>query len=162
MVLVKAYTDKIIVYHESTIIAVHIRSYLNHDWCIQLKHYLRTLYKKPGALHKSTAMLQADTKIKNIFEHYYSKDAKTFLEILEVIYEKGVDAVEEALKELELISPLDMSIEKVRSLCDHAEETKCSIKRDYTDVLSEKSRTSLSLYNQLTIFQVEEQRKGKI
>lgn len=162
MVLVKAYTDKIIVYHESTIIAVHTRSYLNHDWCIQLKHYLKTLYKKPGALHKSTAMLQADTKIKNIFEHYYSKDAKTFLEILEVIYEKGIDAVADALKELELISPLDMSVEKVKSLCDHAAETKCSIKRNYTDVLSEKSRTSLSLYNQLAGLQADENIKGAI
>lgn len=162
MALVKAYTDKIIVYHESIIVAVHTRSYLNHDWCIQLKHYLKTLYKKPGALHKSTAMLQADTKIKNIFEHYYSKDAKTFLEVLEVIYEKGVDSVTDALQDLERISPLDMSVEKVKSLCDHAEETKCSIKRDYTDVLSKKSRTSLSLYNQLAGLQVDEQWKGAV
>ncbi|WP_185650772.1 IS21 family transposase [Clostridium sp. DJ247] len=162
MVLVKAYTDKIIAYHENSIVAVHTRSYLNHDWCIQLKHYLKTLYKKPGALHKSTALLQADTKIKNIFEHYYSKDAKTFLEVLNVIYEKGVDVVTDALRELERISPLDMSVEKVKSICDHAEETRCSTKKDYTDMLSEKSRTSLSLYNQLAGLQSEEQWKGAV
>ncbi len=162
MLLVKAYTDKIIVYHENTIVAVHTRSYLNHDWCIKLNHYLKTLYRKPGALHKSTALLQSDTKIKKIFEHYYSRDAKTFLDVLEVIYEKGVDAVIDALRHLEIVSPLDMSSEKVKSLCDHAEESKCGTRKDYTDSLSEKSRTSLTLYNQLAGLQSEEILKGVI
>lgn len=162
MVLVKAYTDKIIVFQDKTIVAVHKRSYLNHDWCIELKHYLKTLYKKPGALHKSTALLQADTKLKNIFEQYYSRDAKTFLQVLEVVYEKGVDAVTDALRKLEQKSPLDMSADKVKSICDHAEERKCSTKRDYTDALSEKSRASLELYNKLAGFKSENMLKGAV
>ena len=155
MLLVKTYTDKIVIYHEKTIVSVHERNYLNHSWNIKLKHYLKTLYKKPGALHKSTALLQEDTKIQNIFMKYYSRDAKTFLEVLEVVYEKGVDAVTDALRELERISPLDMSRDKVKSICDHTEQIKCNAKKDYTDVLSEKSRTSLSLYNKLANLQLE-------
>lgn len=52
MLLVKVYTDKIVIYHKNIIVAVHKRNYLNHSWNIQLKHYLKTLYKKPGDLHK--------------------------------------------------------------------------------------------------------------
>lgn len=159
MVTVKTYTDKIIIYHDNTMIAVHNRSYLNHDWKIQLKHYLRTLYKKLGALHKSTALLQVDTKIKNIYERYYSRDAKTFLHVLEIIYEKGVDIVNNALRKLQKISPLDMSADKVKVICDRYEENKNSIKKDYTDLLSEKSRSTLSVYNKLAEIQSEISRK---
>ena len=122
MVSVKTYTDKIIVYHENSIVSVHNRSFRAHDWIIEINHYLRTLKKKPGALHKSTALLQADTQIKYIYDHYYSRDAKTFLQILEIINEKGTNAVFEAIRDLEMISPTDMSADKVRVICDHRQE----------------------------------------
>lgn len=150
MILAKVYTDKIIVYHEKDLVAVHSRNYQCHSWTIELKHYLKTLYKKPGALTNSTALLQADTKIKNIYENYYSKDAKIFLEVLEIIYEKGVDAVTFALKKLERISPLDMSAEKVRSICDHAKEQEAGARKEYTDDISKKSKEMLFLYTQLS------------
>jgi hypothetical protein len=57
------------------------------DWKIDIYHYLHTLKRKPGALHQSTALLQSDTRIKKLFETYYSSDARTFLEVLEIIYE---------------------------------------------------------------------------
>lgn len=162
LVMVKTYTDKIVVYHNNTVIAVHKRSYVNHDWKIVLKHYLRTLYKKPGALHKSTALLQADTKIKYIYSHYYSSDVKTFLYVLEVIYKKGVDAVYDALRELERISPLDMSADKVSAVCDHSTEKKNRYKKEYSDYISKKSRKSLSVYNQLKEIQSRILKKGVI
>jgi len=159
---VRTYTDKIVVYHDNMIVVAHDRSYLNHDWKIELRHYLRTLHKKPGALHQSTAMLQADTKIKNIYEHYYSKDAKIFLEIMEIINEKGVDAVDDSLRELERISPLDMSADKVRAICDYSAEKKNCIRKEYTDPLSQKSRTNLSMYNQLAVIQSEKLTKEAV
>lgn len=149
ILLTKTYTDKIIVYHNNEVVAVHHRSYRNHDWVIELKHYLKTLYKKPGALSHSTALLQADTKIKNIYESYYSKDAKTFLEVLEIVFEKGVDQVQKAIEKLIKISPLDMSAQKIRSICDHTYEIDHAPRKIYTDSLSEKSRETLSIYNQL-------------
>lgn len=152
---VRAYTDRIIMYNENLLVAVHNRSYLSHDWKIELKHYLKTLYKKPGALTHSTALQQADTKVKNIFEHYYSKDAKTFLDVLEIIYEKGIDAVDDALKDLERISPLDMGAEKVRAICDHNKEVENTISHKYTDPISEKSRSMLSIYNSLAAMQAK-------
>lgn len=152
MVLLKAYTDKIVIYHNSLIVATHTRSYKNHDWVIEIKHYLRTLYKKPGALTHSTALLKADTRIQNIYNYYYNKDPKGFLEVLHVIYERGLDIVETALKELEVISPLDMSCEKVQAICDHRLDV-LHREREYIDPISLKARETLSNYNHLTLLQ---------
>lgn len=98
LLTVKAYTDRIKIHQEQLLVATHRRSYVNHDWVINLRHYLKTLYKKLGALSHSTALLQADTTIKNIYERYYTKDVRTFLEVLEIIYEKGIDAVNDRLE----------------------------------------------------------------
>jgi hypothetical protein len=153
MVSIKTFTDKIIVYHDKSIVAVHERSFKLLDWKIDIRHYLRTLHKKPGALRGSTALLQADTQIKYIYEHYYSQDAKTFLQVLEIIFEKGTDVVTEALKELELLSPMDMSADKVRVICEHNQEKKNCITVSYTDHLTEKSRNTLSIYDRLAALQ---------
>ena len=153
ILIMRSYTDQIIIYHDNNIVAVHKRSYKNHDWTISLQHYLKTLYKKPGALTHSTALQQADTKVKNIYEHYYNRDAKTFLEVLEVIYEKGIDAVDDALKDLERISPLEMNADKVRMICDHAIHRKQSVSHSYDDPISQKTRNTLSDYNTLAQMQ---------
>ena len=160
LLTLKAYTDRIKIYHDHILVATHTRSYLNHDWVINLRHYLKTLYKKPGALSHSTALLQADTTIKNIYERYYTKDARTFLEVLEIIEEKGIDAVKDSLRELERISPLDMSSEKVRSVCDHLIEKKSCTRIVYTDSISEKSRGMLSAYSKLASMQCTQSGKG--
>lgn len=160
LLTVKAYTDRIKIYQEQLLVATHRRSYVNHDWVINLRHYLKTLYKDPGALSHSTALLQADTTIKNIYEGYYTKDARTFLEVLEIIYEKGIDAVKDSLRELERISLLDMNSEKVRSVCDYLLEKKNCAKAVYTESISEKSRGMLAMYSKLASMQFVQSGKG--
>lgn len=153
MVSVKTFADKIIVYYDNSIVAVHERSFRPHDWKIEIRHYLRTLHKKPGALRGSSALLQMDTQIKNIYEQYYTKDAKAFLQVLEIIYEKGTDVVTKALKELELLSPMDMSADKVKVICDHIKAKENCIPISYTDRLTEKSRSVISAYDRLAAIQ---------
>lgn len=155
---VRLYTDKIVIYHDGTIIARHDRDFGAQQWRIDIYHYLRTLKRKPGALHQSTALLQSDTMVKNIYEKYYSKDTKTFLEVLDVIYEYGVTTVSEALCKLEQLSPFDMSADKVALICAKKEELlkQANIK---TDRLSEKSKNTLSQYDRLRIIQNQSERK---
>lgn len=153
MVSVKTFSDSIIIYHDNTIVAKHKRSFKNHDWKIDIQHYLRTLHKKPGALHSSTALLQADTQLKYIYECYYSKDAKTFVKILELINEKGIAAVLNALKKSEKISPFNFSTDKVKVICEHAQEEAENARVIYTDDLTEKSRSTLSDYDRLAAIQ---------
>lgn len=155
---VRLYTDKVVLYHEGNIICQHDRELGGGQWKIDIYHYLRTLKRKPGALHQSTALLQADTQVKNIYEKYYSKDTKAFLEILDVIYEYGALAVTEALYKLETISPLDMSADKVALICAKKDEIakQSNIK---TDRLSEKSKSTLSQYDRLRMIQSKSERK---
>ena len=155
---VRLYTDKVVIYHDGNIIARHDRDFGVQQWKIDIYHYLRTLKRKPGALHQSTALLQSDTLVKNIYEKYYSKDPKTILEVLDVIYEYGATTVSEALCKLEKISPFDMSSDKAALICAKKEEVlkQTNIK---TDRLSEKSKTTLAQYDRLRKVQNQTERK---
>ena len=156
-VQVRLYTDKLIIYYDDSIVARHTRDFGSGQWKIDIYHYLRTLKRKPGALHQSTALLQADTTIKNIYEQYYSRSPKTFLQVLEIIYEYGVDPVLEALHKLELLSPLDMSADKVALVCSKADESyhQNTFK---TDHLSKRSKYTLSHYDRLKVLQNDPER----
>ena len=153
MVTVKTFTDKIMIYYDRQLVAVHERSFKLHDWRIDLSHYLRTLHKKPGALQGSTALLQADTQIQSIYTRYYSDDPKTFLQVLEMIQEKGIEVVSKALEKLESLSPMDMSADKVKVICEHMQEAETSARISYKDRLTERSRSTLSVYDKLAALQ---------
>jgi hypothetical protein len=43
---------------------------------LELEHYVKILKKKPGALASSLALQQAQTKIKNIYQAYYTRKEK--------------------------------------------------------------------------------------
>ena len=159
---IRTYTDRIVIYHDGKIVARHERSFLGHDWKIDIYHYLHTLKRKPGALRQSTALLQSDTRIKNIFETYYSSDARTFLEVLEIIYEKGVDEVEYALQELGHLSPMDMSADKVKVICDRIHADKNPSEKPGTDRLSRKSKKTLGQYDRLRQLQKENEEKREV
>jgi hypothetical protein len=73
--------------------------------------------------------------------------------VLEIVYEKGTDVVMKALRELELLSPMDMSADKVKVICEHKQEKKNGITVSYTDSLTEKSRSTLSAYDRLAALQ---------
>jgi transposase len=148
---IRLYTDKLVIYYDGSIVASHERSFLPHNWKIDIYHYLRTLKRKPGALRHSTALLQLDTVVKEMYERYYTSDARTFLEILEITHEKGVEPVAAALKRLEVLSPTDLSACKVQIICENA-ETECQKdfeKKPGCDRLSMKSKTTLQQYDLL-------------
>ena len=150
MVGVKAYTDTIVIYHDGIVVAAHDRSSKRNGWVIDIMHYLRTLAKKPGALRRSSALLQADTQIKNLYDNYYTKDAKTFLQVLEIIKGRGVAPVMEAVRKLETISPADMSYDKILAICDCMREESSNI-IFISDHLTELSKKSLSEYDMLFV-----------
>lgn len=158
MVTVKLYTNKLIVYYENERIAEQQRLFGLQEWGIDIYHYLRTLKRKPGALSQSTALLQADTKIKNIYEQYYSNNPKGFLEVLELIKEKGISEVEVVLKRLSILTPFDLSTDKIKLLCSAA----CDDTKPGVDTVSEKARQVLVLYDELAFKQPPNWRKEKV
>lgn len=144
----RIYISKVVIYDGTSIVATHIRHYKHGEYILDIFHYLKTLKRKNGALSGSTALLQADTKIKNIYETYYTKEPKTFLEVLEIINDKGVDAVMVAINHVKSITPTNISAEKVRAVCDKKDDNNCIIKIG-SDHLSRKSKETLKGYDAL-------------
>jgi hypothetical protein len=57
-------------------------------------------------------------KLQKIYARYYIKKEKEFIELLQLISEKGIEKIEEAIKTLELINPLDITTEKIKTICN--------------------------------------------
>lgn len=118
MIFVKVYSDEIICFYEGTKIAHHKRKLGFNEWNVNIEHYLETLRKKPGALAHSLAMHQTSSKLQTIYKKYYTKKEKEFVELLLFIKEKSLEKIEEALKLLERLSPIDISTEKIKTICN--------------------------------------------
>lgn len=80
-VIVKAYPNEIIVYYKDKKVTEHVRHYTKGKTYIDIRHYLHTFEKKPGALRNSVA-LKSYPGLKNIFDLYYKEKPKAFIEIL--------------------------------------------------------------------------------
>ena len=80
-VLTKIYPNNIDVYFKGDLVASHTRSIEKKKMCVDIKHYLSTLYKKPGALRNSQA-LKAEPELKDIFDTYYKDNPKLFIDVL--------------------------------------------------------------------------------
>ena len=118
MVFTKTYSNKVICYYQGEKIAEHDRRYGFNEWSIKLEHYLKTLKRKPGALASSMALQQANPKLHKIYNSYYIKKEKEFIELLLLISEKGLEKIEEAIKILETINPTDITTEKIKAICN--------------------------------------------
>lgn len=77
-VLVKIYPNNIDVYYKQEKVATHIRDTGKNKTCIDIKHYLDTFLRKPGALRNSTA-LKSVPELKDIFDKYYKDNPKSFI-----------------------------------------------------------------------------------
>ena len=80
-VIVKKYHDEIRVYYANTEVCRHRRKLGKGKESVNIMHYLNTFLKKPGAVNNSIA-LKSVPKLKAIFDTYYSKRPKEFIEFL--------------------------------------------------------------------------------
>lgn len=147
-VTVKIYPTNIIIYHENTKVAEHRRSFGSNTWTIEIKHYLNTLKKKPGAIHNSTAMRQMNSKLHNIYNKYYTQNPRDFIDLIELISEEGLGKVENIIKELEKINPLNIDTNKVKLLCYRRDEIIEENRYENTEI-EKGSRLILDHYGKL-------------
>jgi len=78
-VIIKKYHNEIRAYAGNELVAKHKRLLGNGKMQIDIYHYLNTLRKKPGAVRNSVA-LKSIPRLKAIFDTYYSKQPKKFIE----------------------------------------------------------------------------------
>ena len=79
LVVVKKYHNEIRIYAGNEMVAEHKRLFGNGKMQIDIYHYLNTLRKKPGAVRNSVA-LRSIPRLKAIFDTYYSRQPKKFIE----------------------------------------------------------------------------------
>ncbi|MGF7049460.1 transposase [Paenibacillus sp. DS2015] len=118
LVFVKIYSGLIQCFVEETKIAEHHRLVGCHEWRLELGHYLETLKKKPGALAGSTALAQAQSHIKHIYETYYTRHEKDFVELLQYMFnEANLEEVQHSIQQLCHIHPSHVTTDKIKALC---------------------------------------------
>jgi transposase len=99
----RIYSDYIKIYYNDELVAKHQRIYEVHKCSIEIEHYLLTLKRKPGALKNSLAFHQMAPDLKEIYELYYdnyTRKTKEFIELLELVSEKGLDEIKGAIETL--------------------------------------------------------------
>jgi predicted transcriptional regulator len=148
-VTIKAYSDKIICLYKNEKIACHKRLYGNHEWKIDINHYLRTLKIKPGALLQSTAFAQMEPELKNIYNKYFVGSEKRFVELLEIAGKIGLTKIEDAIAELEAINPASVDLDKIIVICSRKKKSFNDFKARADSQIEEASKDMLSLYGQM-------------
>ena len=91
-VVVKKYHNEIRVYAGNEMAAKHKRLFGNGRMQIDIYHYLNTLKKKPGAIRNSVA-LKSIPRLKAVFDTYYSKQPKKFIELFLANKELPIDEI---------------------------------------------------------------------
>ncbi len=147
-VTTKIYPNKVLIYHDNTKVADHTRSFGSHTWSININHYINTLKKKPGAIHRSTAMHQINPKLQNIYNKYYTENPRDFIDLIELISKEGLINVEKSIKSIEKITPLNINTEKIKMLCNRKEEPLIE-KDNKNKEIEQHSKSILSHYGNL-------------
>jgi transposase len=118
MVDVKVYANRLKVYHNNLELCIHQRNYGINQWQIDIDHYLRTLSRKPGALHGSVALEQSPPEIKALYHQFFENNPRGFIDIL--LYCKDNQVAHEKLVKtayrVNQLCPADVSVDKVIAL----------------------------------------------
>lgn len=92
----KIYYNKILIYANNEFVCEHKKLDGDKKISADIRHYLKTLTFKPGALRNSF-VLKSNPKLKSIFDKYYTNNPKKFIEIILENKEKNNEELEKVL-----------------------------------------------------------------
>lgn len=125
----KIYYNKILIYSNNELVCEHKRLDGVKKISANIRHYLKTLTFKPGALRNSD-VLKSNPKLKSIFDKYYTNNPKKFIDLISKNKEKSDIALEEIL------------ITNSGNLVENAR---------YNNNINNLTRIQTSMYNQIMI-----------
>ena len=83
MIEARVYVSELYLYGKNNkLLARHDRQHTQHQWFIDLDHFLPTLRKKPGALLGSKAWKQADPALRRFHTDYFDGRTRQFIDLL--------------------------------------------------------------------------------
>jgi transposase len=92
----KIYYDKIMIYSNLHYVCEHEKIDGANAISIDIRHYLDTFAKKPGAIKNSYA-LKSLPKLKSIYDSYFGKKPKEFIDLVRKNKNKNIDEIVEIL-----------------------------------------------------------------
>ena len=125
----KIYYNKILIYSNNEFVCEHKKLDGTKKISANIRHYLKTLTFKPGAL-KNSYVLKSNPKLKSIFDKYYTNNPKKFIDIILKNKEKSDVELEEIL-----IIHSNNLVENTR----------------YNNNINNLTRIQTSMYNQIMI-----------
>ena len=111
----RLYPQHIEIFDNGDPVCVHQRSYKLQHWQICIDHYLSTFMRKPGALHSSIALKQADYRLQNIYNTHFVNTSKEFIELLQyiILNKIEIDNLCAKVNAVAQLTPNDVSKDKV-------------------------------------------------
>lgn len=106
LVTIKKYYDTIGFYSNNILVCEHKKIDGHNEISIEIKHYLNSLSKKPGAVKNSHA-LKSIPKLKAIYDNNFSRNPKKFIELIQENKEKPIEDILLILKQYNK-SPIDI------------------------------------------------------
>jgi hypothetical protein len=91
MVEVKVYSNELKLYYSHVLVCSHERDYGKSQWKFNLNHYLKTLERKPGALHGSVALDQAPVPVQEVYSRWFTNQPRDFIQLLQFCKQAQVD-----------------------------------------------------------------------
>lgn len=136
-VTAKIYYNKIVVYANNIYVCEHKKIDGQNDISIDIRHYLKSLNKKPGALKNSLA-LKSIPQLKTIYDNHFTTNPRKFIEIIQKNDQKNLE---------ELITILKKYSSSAIDIIDHPHIDNLAI--------NELSIQQVSRYNDLCIKEVK-------
>lgn len=125
----KIYYNKILIYSNNEFVCEHKKIDGNKKISANIRHYLKTLTFKPGALRNSY-VLKSNSKLKSIFDKYYTNNPNKFIDIIS----KNKEVSDAELEEILITNSGNL-----------AENTR------YNNNINNLTRIQTSMYNQIMI-----------
>jgi len=116
-VTVDIYRDKLELFYEDSVVAVHERSYARYQWVINIEHYLETFRRKPGALKRSVALARS-SYLKELYEKFFNDTPREFIELLHYCHQHQVsgELLEESVARLLDRNPANITADMITVL----------------------------------------------
>ncbi len=134
-VTIKVYYNELIVFSNNEYVCKHRKVDGSGLVEIDIKHYLNTFKKKPGAVKNSLALKKLP-ELKTIYDKYFIRNPKEFIDYLIKNKEKNVEEIVETLKKSK--SKRIENIEVERNVLEY-------------DNLNNLARKQVSMYNNLSV-----------
>ena len=113
-------------------------------------HFINTLGRKPGALRGSVAFEQMNSALKEIYHKYFNNEARSFIELLDLIGTYDINVVTNIINSLSQKS-IPVNTENIKMILNRNNDTTIAEanKSDMQNEIEKNARRHLQMYDEV-------------